>query len=177
MNVRDAIPDDARAIAKVHVDTWRTTYRGIVPDEVLEGLSYDRSEEGWRTAMEDRSRSNHLLVAEDEKGHVIGFAAAGALRDDVEGFDAEVYAIYVLEEHQNGGVGRQLMSQAAKLLQEEGFSSLMVWVLAGNPARRFYERLGAKQLVEKEIEIGGVSLPEIGYGWASLKALVRREGQ
>jgi hypothetical protein len=47
VNVRRARLQDAAAIARVHVDAWRSTYRGIVPDEHLDGMSYERSKRNW----------------------------------------------------------------------------------------------------------------------------------
>ena len=172
MKIREAVPDDISGIANVHVDTWRTTYVGIVPDEVLSGLSYDRYKRGWRKSLEESDSEQYTYVADNDKSGVIGFVAAGSPRDEIEDYDGEIYAIYVLKQHQGKGIGRQLMSEAAQRLKAEGLSSVMLWVLADNPTRRFYEALGGKLVAEKEIDIGGKSLPEVGYGWQSLDALI-----
>jgi ribosomal protein S18 acetylase RimI-like enzyme len=169
MRIREAIPNDAFGIAKVKVDTWRTTYPGIVPDEILSGLSYESSERNWRTKLENLDRVRFSYVAEDDDGALIGFVAGGTIRDEIEGYDGEIYAIYVLQDYQGKGLGRSLMSKAAQRLKSEGITSMMLWVLADNPTRHFYEALNGILIAEKEIEIGGTLLPSVGYGWQTLE--------
>ena len=41
MRIRTATADDASGMARVHVDTWRTAYRDILPASVLSALSYE----------------------------------------------------------------------------------------------------------------------------------------
>lgn len=169
MRIREAVPDDASGIAKVKVDTWRTTYPGIVPKEILSGLSYDRSEQSWRTVLENPNRLPFSYIAEDDVGAVIGFVAAGTIRDDIEGYDGEIYAIYVLQDYQGKGLGKSLISKAAQRLKSEGLTSMMLWVLVDNPTRYFYEALDGLPIAEKEIEIGGALLSVVGYGWQTLE--------
>src|SRR4051812_34585931 len=78
--IRDARIDDARAIATVHVDSWRSGYRGIVPDDFLDALSVDRRMEFWRKVMASATDRSVLLVACDAVGSIIGFASGGAER-------------------------------------------------------------------------------------------------
>ncbi|MER3443492.1 MAG: GNAT family N-acetyltransferase, partial [Meiothermus sp.] len=77
MTVRPARPDDAPAIARVHVDSWRETYAGIVPNEFLAGLSYERREQMWRSGLEHPGWKGGLFVAEDPEHRVVGFVAGG----------------------------------------------------------------------------------------------------
>jgi hypothetical protein len=51
VHIRAASPTDARGIAAVHVASWRTTYRGIVPADYLAGLSADAREHSWRRQL------------------------------------------------------------------------------------------------------------------------------
>jgi ribosomal protein S18 acetylase RimI-like enzyme len=172
MLIREAVFADAGSLASVHVDTWRTTYAGIVPDEVLAGFAYAVSERRWRARLRDRDDGSKTYVAEEDDGVVAGFVVAGPAREAVEGYDGEIYAIYVSAEHQGRGCGRELMAVAARHLLVEGFQAMMLWVLSDNAACRFYERLGGIQLAEKSIEIGGISLTEVAYGWRNPEALV-----
>lgn len=74
MIIRKAKLDDATGIAKVHVDSWKSTYKGIIPDDFLNNLSYERRTELWKKniAKED----NHVVVAENNEGQIVGFADA-----------------------------------------------------------------------------------------------------
>jgi ribosomal protein S18 acetylase RimI-like enzyme len=139
--VRPASPGDARAIAEVHVGSWRWAYRGQLPDEVLNGLSVDEREVGWRDILADASTA--VLVAERDRA-IVGFASGGASTDDGAGEDiGEVYAIYVAEEVASAGVGAALFSQIRAAMADQGFEVGTLWVLESNErARRFYERQG-----------------------------------
>jgi ribosomal protein S18 acetylase RimI-like enzyme len=162
--IRRALGDDAEAIARVQVDTWRTTYIGIVPEERMAKLDYARSADKWRQVLAPEC-STRLFVAEDQDGQVVGFAAAGPLRQPVPGFDGELYAIYVLKAHQRQGHGRALVAAVAEDLRGRGFRSLVIWALSDNPCRGFYEALGGQVVAETETEMAGVKLVEVGYGW------------
>lgn len=76
MMIREAMISDAEDIAKVHVDCWRTTYKDIMPAEVLERLSYEQRTELWNANLS--TEDGHLVyVAENEKGEMIGFVSGG----------------------------------------------------------------------------------------------------
>jgi GNAT superfamily N-acetyltransferase len=171
VKVRRASISDAPAIARVHADTWRTTYKGLMTDEFLPNLSYDRRQRMWEESLNDPKRTTTVLVADDEEGRVIGFAACGAARDEKE-YDGELFAIYVTQDWQGRGVGRELLRSAAQDLKARGFGSMLVWVLADNPFRRFYESLGGERVRTRNAEIGGQGLRELGYGWRSLDSLI-----
>jgi GNAT superfamily N-acetyltransferase len=174
MIVREAELADALAIAHVHVDSWRTTYRGIVPDDYLAGLSYDRRAATWANILGDRAGVSFVYVAEDDGGAVVGFVSGGPIRDAIPDYDGELYAIYLLEPFHRRDIGRQLVAAAAGPLLREGVRSVAVWVLAENPSRAFYEALGGRAVAEKPVEIGGVPLREIAYGWADVNELLAR---
>ncbi len=170
MFIRRATADDAEAIAWVPVASWRATYAGLVPDEFLAALSVEQRAARWRQAVAPE-RQSYLVVAEDE-GAVIGFAVGGPEREGDATYTGELYAIYLLAEQKGRGVGRALVKEIARELQRRGLSSMLVWVLAENPARKFYEALGGQYVREKEIEIGGKTLIEVAYGWKSLAPLI-----
>ncbi len=175
MRIRPAGPDDAEAIARVHIDTWRTTYTGIVPDDYLERLSYERSARMWQEILSDPGREGFVFVADDEEAGVVGFVSGGPLREEVPGrpgYQGEVYAIYVLKEHQRQRVGSRLMHRAFRWLAERGMGSVVVWVLEENPSRHFYEALGGRRIAKQKIAIGGVDLPEVAYGWSNVAEVI-----
>lgn len=171
MNIRAAFPEDAAAIAHVHVASWRSTYRGLLPDEFLANLSEERRAEWWRQqaeiAIKDPSRGV-LLVVEQENGQLVGFASAGPDLEADSGFDGELYAIYLLEAHQGKATGRGLFELVVDHFRRQGYGSMRVWVLEGNPAQSFYERLGGERVETKVLQIGGQDYDEVAYGWAQL---------
>lgn len=114
MIVREAAPSDIPAISRVHVDTWRTTYHGIVPDEVLANLSYKKRENGWRQVFNNAPKDHGFTyVAEDESGQIVGFANGGVERTGHPVYQGELNAIYILKSHQQKGIGRELVQTRA----------------------------------------------------------------
>ena len=163
--IRKAGIEDAPAIAFVQLESWKSTYAGIVSETYLASLNVGTSAQKWREWLGAGNFS--MFVAESSAG-VIGFASGGILRDAILGYDAELYAIYLLREHQGRGVGRLLVHALVDSLRAEGFGSMVAWVLEKNPAVSFYMHLGGIQIAHKPIEIGGASLEELAFGWPSL---------
>jgi ribosomal protein S18 acetylase RimI-like enzyme len=167
--IRPARMEDAAAIAHVQVESWRTTYPGIVPDAFLNALNKEERARSWQEQMP--TENNFLFVAEDETG-IFGFASGGEVRDRLEGYDAELYTLYLLQGRQKQGVGRALTLRLSFALQACGFKSMLVWVLEQNSSVEFYRRLGAVPLARKVINIGGADLQDLALGWPSLDRLI-----
>ena len=167
-NVRLARVDDARAIAEVHVASWRTTYKGIFPDALLDSLSVDKREQSWRETLAVPEPNSVTLVACNVDGSIVGFISGGAERTGRLGYEGELYAIYLLQLAQRQGLGTLLVQHFVGELRARGFGSMAVWVLAANPFRKFYEALGGKVVAEQQIERGGQSFTESAYGWQDL---------
>lgn len=172
ITIREATTADGAMIGRVQVESWRTTYRGMVSDEYMANLSYEERKDRWERAAGPEGLG-FVYVAEDAEGEIVGFAAGGKSRSNVEGYEGELYAIYLLEEEQGKGTGRALTQAVAQRLSQMGIVSMLVWVVSDNhPARRFYEKLGGKRLFEQEFELDGMTLRETGYGWENIEELL-----
>ncbi len=166
LSVRPAEIADARRIAQVHVATWRSAYRELLPQEFLASLSETHYEERWARTLSDATA--RVYVAESSEG-VVGFASGGRERAGEDRYDGELYALYVQPRAQGLGFGRRLVSAVVESLREGGFSDMIVWVLRDNSgARGFYERLGGVYVRTQPITIGSAVLQEVSYGWRSL---------
>ena len=166
MKIRSAEQGDADGIAHVHVSSWQTTYAGIIADTVLANLKVDRRATYWQQVINgDTEATQHILVAEDENGNIVGFVSGGAERGNIEGYDGELYAIYLLKTAQGKGVGKQLFQHMKQYLQAQNFSNMALWVLKDNPSRGFYEAQGGNYVTEQMITIGDQELLEVAYGW------------
>ncbi|MEG4021489.1 GNAT family N-acetyltransferase [Microcoleus sp. S13C4] len=173
MIVREAKIADAPAIARVNVDTWRTAYRNIVPTDYLAQLSYEKRESNWQEILVNAEKSkNFVCVAENDSGELVGFAAAGCERTGKYVYQGELFAIYILEEYQRQGTGRQLVRTVATKLAELSLNSMLVWVLGDNSAYKFYELLGGEKVDEQQTSRAGVALKEIAYGWKDIAVLI-----
>jgi GNAT superfamily N-acetyltransferase len=177
MIIRQATPEDAAGIARVRVDTWRTTYHGIVPDEFLDNMSYEEGERRLAERLSDLESKIHAYVAVDESGQIVGFVSGGPDRDKDPVYKSELYAIYILQSHQGQGIGRRLAVILVKKLLEVGFDSMILWVFADNPARRFYEALGGQLVKTSQFELSGATIEEVAYGWLDIRTLLKEQNQ
>ena len=169
--IRAAVADDARAIAQVRVDAWRTTYQGMIPGAYLASMSVDDSAALWLRVLTAASSKASVFVAANGQD-IVGFAAGNLLSEPKHGLDAELTAIYVRRDYQRTGVGRRLVAAVVAAQRAQGATGMLTWVIAGNrAARAFYEGLGAELLVEQPFQWDGMDLVEAGYGWRDLASL------
>jgi GNAT superfamily N-acetyltransferase len=169
---RPALAGDAAAIASVHVDSWRETYPGMLPDRYLAAMNVADYEGRWLRTIQDPYHRSAVFVVE-ELGSVVGFASCGRERDGDARYAGELYAIYLRGGAWGRGLGRALVEATVAALALRGMTSMVVWVLRDNArARRFYERLGGVYLRERLLDLDiDVDVPEVSYVWADTAAL------
>jgi len=182
ITIRRAVRDDAAAIGRVHVETWQSAYAGLLPDAMLAGMSDVRHAAMWSHTLADKAEARGVFVADDEDMGVVGFGSCGPVRDTPEGLDGiesrvgEVYLLYVEPDFQNQGIGRRLLDALFQQLRADGFDTAVLWMLAENPTRFFYEGLGGDVVGDRTDTLGGADVDEIAYAWRDLDApLIRRK--
>jgi ribosomal protein S18 acetylase RimI-like enzyme len=172
--VRAGIPEDAEKIAAAFVETWRATYPGMLPDRVLIKMSDEAQAFYWSRLLAARRAREFVRVAVNARNALLGFGSAGPGRDGAKN-EGEVYTLYVRPDFQNRGIGRALICALLQGLRERGCYQAMLWVLAQNPSRFFYEAMGGKRNIERTERLWGMDVPQIGYRWGAL-ATVFAEG-
>lgn len=162
--IRKATYDDIKAMAKVNVDSWRSTYKSIVPDTYLDNMSYGLREKSFQKALDDEQI---IVYAAEEDEEVVGYIIGGKNREIEEfpAYEGELYALYLLKEFHGRGIGKELVSKLFDELKAHGIQHVMVKVLKENPAKIFYQRLGAKYVDVTCFEISHSILAEEVYGW------------
>jgi ribosomal protein S18 acetylase RimI-like enzyme len=163
MNIRRATPDDADAIAKIHVDSWRSAYRDLVPEAYLDKLDYGRRAQYLKNSLTEKSEEAYLW---EQDGKVFGFLTLAQCRDaDVDQkTTGEICGIYLDPENWRKGIGRELCRYSEGLLGTRGNLSIVLWVFAGNDqARRFYEAMGFETDGASRIINPGTPLEIIRY--------------
>ncbi|MEO6458091.1 MAG: GNAT family N-acetyltransferase [Chloroflexia bacterium] len=170
MLIREATPADAPGIARVHVDSWRTTYKGLIPEHIIANRSYEYRERLWIRILNQQPETFVYVAEEDNE--IVGFVSGGSNRSNDPVYKGELQAIYILEAYQGKGMGQRLTSALVMRLMEQGHTSMLLWVLADNrQARRFYEALGGKKVAERQEEMGDALLDELAYGWDDITEL------
>ena len=170
--IRPATAEDAGDIARIHVESWQSTYAGILPDEILLGLNSAQHEARWWRHVLGQFRRNHFVyVAEERDEATVGFASAGPSRNPALPYKGEVYTIYLRDGYHGNGIGRQLFASAVAGVQEACGPSVIVWCLSENPSRFFYERMGGALVARRPGKVGTAVVEKIGYGWKDASEL------
>ena len=182
MRIRRGTKADAAAIGRVHVETWQAAYAGLLPDSLLAAMSDVRQSAWWSRLLADPGEARGVFVADDEEMGVVGFGSCGPVRDPPEGLDGreirvgEVYTLYVEPDFQNMGLGRRLLDALFRQLRADGCDTAVLWMLASNPSRFFYEGLGGERVGDRVDSMAGVDVEEMAFAWRDLAApLVRRK--
>jgi GNAT superfamily N-acetyltransferase len=162
--VREATLDDAEGIARAHTASWQTSYRGILPDTVLDRIDIGQRAETRRRILRDRSI--YQLVAYDlTHGDIVGFCDAGPARRHVP-YAGELYAIYLVDRAKRYGLGQDMMERVQAHFATAAMRSMIVWVLDNNHhARRFYEAMGGRTGSRLSSTVGGFPVIELSYVW------------
>lgn len=166
-DIRPANVTDGDQIAEIHIAVWRTTYRSLIPQQVLDRLSVSERAARWRTIISEATVYPVYVAIQDDQ--VIGFGCGGVARSGELGQEMEVYAIYVLEDFQHRGIGSELLKTIFRDFRAHAKTSAGCWVLRGNvTARRFYEKLGAQPTTERIDQLESFALDEVGYAWSDI---------
>lgn len=162
MRIRPSKATDAGSISCVYIQTWQDTYLSLVPFGYLYSMSQSQIEQGFIDELKSKKAISY--VAEDH-GEVVGFVSGGFERQGDSVYQGEIFALYVLKDHQRQGIGTELVSAFTTELNHFGIYSMLVWVLEHNPYRRFYEKINGIYLRKQRMPFAGEILDTAAYGW------------
>lgn len=155
--------NDIPAVARVHACAWRQTYRGMIPDGVLDSLEHAGHGRVWSDCI---TYDDHGLLVAEADGEVVGFSAFGPPRDPLIGADGEIYAICLLKRWQCRGIGSRLMGATASELVASGVKSVAGWVARDDVAAlTFLRALGATFGMARIGSMPGRTFIEMALVW------------
>jgi ribosomal protein S18 acetylase RimI-like enzyme len=164
MLINKAAVTDANAIAKVHVDSWQVAYANILDPQWLAEMSVANRTERWVRILNATESDTHVARIGEK---IVGFVSLGKCRDaGAESTCGEVWAMYIAPENWRTGIGQQLMAYSIECLTNQGFDSVLLWVLCDNTRGvHFYESCGFNRIADSEklIEAGGRQVKEVAY--------------
>jgi hypothetical protein len=179
--VRPARGADAPAMGRLYVAAWREAYPSLLPTATLLSMSEARAAGQFAVAIA-RGR-DAILVAEIRPQGVVGLATAGGASDrglkvGADRAQGEIFTLYVEPLATDCGIGGRLLTATLQSLAERGQRNVIVWVLKGNPARFFYEHMGAKLVATKRERRFGTLIDLEAYAWPDLaRAMMRRSAR
>jgi ribosomal protein S18 acetylase RimI-like enzyme len=162
--LRPARPDDADAVARVHVRTWQAAYRGLLPDGYLDSLRAEERARRYNFGSLD-PRLPATIVAVDSASAIVGFATTAPARDAECVGSGELAALHVDPDAWGRGIGQALVVAARAQLVERGFEDAILWVLVGNArAQRFYRADGwLPDGARRTEEVWGANVDELRF--------------
>lgn len=163
MQIRPATAADVRAMARVYVDTWKATYRGILPDAYLDAMTVEETAFALKREMQGAGVST--FVSELEGGQLVGLSTGGIDRRRDHIYGAEIFSLYVQPSCQRRGIGLKLVTRLVEHMNRLGIFALKVQVLGANPYRRFYEKHNGVLLACGRIRFADTDLDACTYGW------------
>ena len=169
MIVREASLSDISKITEVYVDSWKTTYKGILTEEYLNNISYKEKEEYLLNYF--RKPKSKFFVSVNDKGEVTGFVAFGEESTGKTKYRGELYFIYLLKEYKGQGIGKLLINKAIEELEKANITSMLIWALEKNSTCKFYEYLGGKKTFERYSVYNGENFKDVAYTWDDIKSI------
>ncbi len=172
--VRTAAVSDGPAIAAAHTESWRSVYRGILPDRYLDEEIVGERLRHWEERLRAPGAHRRLVLLAEERAELLGFVCVMGNTEPGEG--ACLDNLHVRPHVRGRGLGRRLFAEAARwTASQEPGAPLHLWVFEANlPARGFYESLGG---VETGREIkpmpGGPRVASLRYVWHDVAGLIR----
>ncbi|HLE12816.1 MAG TPA: GNAT family N-acetyltransferase [Bacteriovoracaceae bacterium] len=163
IEIRPAKSSDAESCAKIHMQSWEETYRGIMPDSILNSVKFESRLKMWGKII---SEPNIFTFVAEVKGEgIVGYCSGGKNRSSLFPGHGEISGIYLLKKYQGMGIGVALFNRGMRHLTSLGFSKMALWVLTENKTRQFYEKLGGTPGPCQDVPVEGTVLKEISYVW------------
>ena len=170
ITIRYASILDASAIARVNIESWRSTYRGLIADAILDNMTFKNYLEKWNNILRtSEQKDSFCFVAENDTNEIVGYAACGKNRHEKFYFEGELFAIYLLKEYQEQGIGKRLFMKSLEEFKKRSVHSFLLFVLSSNlSSRKFYESFKPDFTANETITIDNGQYCDICYGWSDI---------
>jgi GNAT superfamily N-acetyltransferase len=174
--IREAVAHDALGITIVGAYTWKTTYVGLMPEELIDARIRDIAHSAANRRVEI-DRNGGFFVAEEE-GTLVGFCCCGASRNADYAEAGKIYGLYVLKGFQGTGLGKRLFCAVAGELAQNGYAPMIVNCHAGNPSIGFYEKMGGTVVGRRQdVTRDGYILTEDILYFGDIKSFCAPQGE
>jgi ribosomal protein S18 acetylase RimI-like enzyme len=160
-------------VARLHADSWRRTYRGMMRDEYLDGDVVEDRLRVWRERLTSPAANQAVFVAEAD-AQLAGFVCIYS--DDDPRWGSLIDNLHVRHDLQKAGTGRLLMRKAADwcAAAHPGKGMYLYVMRANTNAIAFYERLGGVNVesVDHPNSAGGGTAHVFRYAWPEQQTLM-----
>lgn len=158
--IRKMTKEDCKDITHVITIAWNETYRGIVPDDILDNMYLNEKERTQKACDRFNENDNHQFVLEvDSK--IVGYMNVGLVDDKNYPNCGEIHAIYIINGYKGYGYGKEMIEVGIKELKVMNCDKMIIGCLVGNPTNEFYKHIGGKLIKQRIFE--KLKLPENVY--------------
>ena len=176
VTVRDAKESDAAGLARVSIESWRATYRGILPDESLDKMNLIDRRRMWIGLIKRPGALIHLVALtknEQQRERIVGFISLGPTRNHRLSYPWEIYSFYISPSYIRRGIGQKLLLAAFQALLLRSAHSCCLWVLTDNhTARHFYKAVGGQVVAKGNGPLEGLTVNGEVYAWEDLQTTI-----
>lgn len=160
--IRNIEENDISSVVDIQVEGWKSAYKGIVDDNVLNSMNRNERIEKRRNDYKE----NGFIVAE-LNNQAVGFCRyidSNKFTQDILGIDCELLALYVKPNLKYNGIGTRLFQFVINEFKRKNKTKMILWCLKDNePSKKFYTKMGGKIIKERKIEIGKKEYLEVGF--------------
>ncbi len=160
--IRSIEEKDIPRVVDIQIDGWKTAYKGIIDDSILNSMNRDKKIEKRNKDYKD----NGFIVAESDK-EVVGFCRyidSNKFTQDILDIDCELLALYVKPELKYNGIGTKLFQFVIDEFKSKNKTKMILWCLKDNdPSKEFYKKMGGEIIKERVIEIEKQNYWEVGF--------------
>lgn len=159
INIRKVTINDLRIISNIHVDTWRNSYKGILSNNFLANLSYDKQLEKWLNRLIYNNNNNEFMYLIEYNSEIVGFSSANI----TDSYDGYINTIYIKNEYQKKGLGKKLFLFIKRKLNELGARRIFLWCFEENKNKNFYLKLNGRIVNQQIVNLDNKSIREIQF--------------
>ncbi len=160
--IRNIEENDIPSVVDIQINGWKTAYRGIIDDNVLNSMNRDERIEKRRKDYKE----NGFIVAELDN-QVVGFCRyidSNKFTQDISDVDCELLALYVKPDLKYNGIGTKLVQFVINEFKSKNKTKMILWCLKDNePSKKFYTKMGGEIIKERVIEIGEKGYCGVGF--------------
>lgn len=130
---------DLEDMVKIHCESWKHAYRGIISDDYIRRKNLSRHDK-WLSILSGENKKHYIVK---HNGTPVGMVSIDVPREAPEPDTYEIFGLYILPEYARMGFGSEVMTLMEEKIRQMGYKRISLWVLEPNlPARKFYEKLG-----------------------------------
>ena len=158
--IRKMTVNDCKDVTHVITVAWNETYKGIVPDEILDNMYLTEEERTNKSINRFDENNNHQFVLEvDNK--IVGYMNVGSSDETEYDKCGEIHALYIINGYKGDGFGKEMVKAGMEELKKMGYNIMLIGCLVGNPTNGFYEHIGGELIKQRIFE--KLQLPENVY--------------